>query len=44
VLLILIERIQQVFAMSSQQFEDGFETENFLYVLVVVGSARGQEH
>jgi len=44
VLLILIERIQQVFAMSGQQFEDGFETENFLYVLVVVGSAVGQKH
>jgi hypothetical protein len=44
VLPFLIERIQQVFAMSSQQFEDGFETENFLYVLIDIGSAIGQKH
>jgi hypothetical protein len=41
---ILIERIRQVFMMSSQLFQDGSETENFLYVLDCIDSAIGQKH
>ena len=44
VLPILIERIRQVFMMSSQLFHDGSETENFLYMLDLIDSAICQKH
>jgi hypothetical protein len=39
VMPVLIERIRQVFMMSSQLFPDGSQTENFLYMLDLIDAA-----
>ena len=44
VLPVLIERIRQVFMMSSQLFFDGSDTENFLYILDLIDCAICQRH
>ncbi len=41
---ILIERIRQVFMMSSQLFQDRSDTENLLYILDLIDNAICQEH
>ena len=41
---IFIERIRQVFMMSRQLFQNGSETENFLYMLDLIDSAIRQKH
>jgi hypothetical protein len=44
VLPVLIERIRKVFMMSSQLFQDGSETENFLYMLDLIDSVICHKH
>jgi len=39
VMPVLMDRIRQIFMMSSQLFQDNLETENFLYVLDLIDRA-----